>query len=201
MSKPARSTKKENKAKKTLGKSSPTALKSAKKATDSKTRGTVTGKKTSEKKSTDKETSKKKTSSKMGEKAKPGERPRGKEDDYILKELQAEIQSDDEQVALGAVERLSQLRDSRATEILIQGLHDRRQMMRIHVAAQLGERKDPRAVDALIASLDDKSVFVRQTVAGALENIGGAKAKKAVKKIEEEGLLLDELPEGRRLTD
>jgi HEAT repeat protein len=74
-------------------------------------------------------------------------------------------------------------------------------MMRIHVAAQLGERKDPKAVDALIGSLKDESVFVRQTAAGALENIGGAKAKKAVKRIEEEGLLLDELPEGHRLAD
>ena len=186
MSKSARSTKKESKAKKTPGKSNSATPKSAKRATDSKTRGTVTVKK---------------TSSKTAEKAKSKEKPKGKEDDHILKELQAEIQSDDEQVALGAVERLSQLKDSRATGILIQGLHDRRQMMRIHVAAQLGERKDPKAVDALIGSLEDESVFVRQTVAGALENIGGAKAKKAVKRIEEEGLLLDELPEGHRLTD
>ncbi|MCK5390723.1 MAG: HEAT repeat domain-containing protein, partial [Candidatus Thorarchaeota archaeon] len=60
-------------------------------------------------------------------------------------------------------------------------------------------RKDSKAVDALIDALQDESIFVRQTVAGALENIGSAKAKKAVKKAENDNLLLDELPEGRRL--
>jgi len=72
-------------------------------------------------------------------------------------------------------------------------------MVRIHVAAQLGERKDRKAVDALIASLQDESIFMRQTVAGALENIGGTKAKKAITKAEKDGLLLDNLPEGKRL--
>ena len=54
-------------------------------------------------------------------------------------------------------------------------------------------------MDALIDSLSDDSLFVRQTVAGALENIGGTKAKKAISKAEKDGLLLDELPEGKRL--
>lgn len=123
------------------------------------------------------------------------------ETEGILQELETEIKSDDEQVCLGAIERLSRLEDSRATDLLTQGLKDGRQMVRIHIAAQLGERKDPKAVDALIESLEDESVFVRQTAAGALENIGGTKAKKAVTKAEKEGLLLDDLPEGRRLSE
>ena len=56
------------------------------------------------------------------------------------------------------------------------------------------------AIDALVSALRDESLFVRQTVAGALENIGGKKALKAVHDAEIDGLLLDELPEGRRLS-
>jgi len=119
----------------------------------------------------------------------------------MLKELGIEIQSDDEQVSLGAIERLSLLDYPQATQILIEALSDPRYMVRIHAAAQLGERQDKKSVDALIASLSDGSIFVRQTVAGALENIGGVKAKKAVTQAEKEGILLDELPEGRRLIE
>jgi HEAT repeat protein len=72
-------------------------------------------------------------------------------------------------------------------------------MIRIYAAVQLGERQDKAAVDPLIGALHDESLFVRQTVAGALENIGGTKATKAVRKAESEGLLLDELPDGIRL--
>ncbi|MCK5240408.1 MAG: HEAT repeat domain-containing protein, partial [Candidatus Thorarchaeota archaeon] len=64
---------------------------------------------------------------------------------------------------------------------------------------ELGERNDNAAVGALIDALRDESVFVRQTVAGALENIGGSKATEAIKAAEKEGLLLDDLPTGRRL--
>ena len=119
----------------------------------------------------------------------------------ILKELEIELASDDEQVCLGAVDRLGKMKDSKATEILLRGLKDPRHMVRIQVAAQLGERKDRKAVDALIESLHDDSVFVRQTAAGSLENIGVAKGKKAVAQAEKEGILLDTLPEGRRLSD
>ena len=84
---------------------------------------------------------------------------------------------------------------------MMEALKDSRYIVRIHAAAQLGERKDKKSVDALITALKDDSVFVRQTIAGALENIGGTKAKKAVTKAEKDGMLLDELPEGKRLTE
>ncbi len=119
----------------------------------------------------------------------------------MLKELEIEIRSDDEQVSLGAIERLGLLNHPQATQVLIGALSDSRYMIRIHVAAQLGERKDKKSADALIASLSDDSIFVRQAVADALENIGGVKAKKAVTQAEKDGILLDELPEGRRLTE
>jgi HEAT repeat protein len=99
------------------------------------------------------------------------------------------------------VGRLGQMKNPKATEILIHGLKDPRHMVRIHVATQLGERKDRKAVDALIELLHDNSVFVRQTAARALGNIGAPKGKKAVTQAEKEGILLDELPEGRRLTE
>ena len=83
--------------------------------------------------------------------------------------------------------------------MLVQALGDSRYMVRIHVAAQLGERKDKTSVGPLIDALKDESLFVRQTVAGALENIGGKKATDAVKTAESKGMLLDELPEGVRL--
>jgi len=117
----------------------------------------------------------------------------------MLNELETEIHSNDEQVCLGAVDRLGSLKHPDATRVLMVALEDKRYMVRIHAAAQLGERKDKKSIDALVESLNDDSVFVRQTVAGALENIGGAKAKKALSKAEREGLLLDELPEGKRL--
>ena len=117
----------------------------------------------------------------------------------MLDELALEIQNPDEQVALGAVDRIGAISGPTATGLLVVALKDDRYMVRIHVAAELGERKDKAAVGALIDALRDESVFVRQTVAGALENIGGAKAAKAIKTAEKEGLLLDDLPEGRRL--
>lgn len=119
----------------------------------------------------------------------------------MLNELEAETRSSDEQVSLGAIERLGILENPQATQVLIDALSDSRYIVRIHAAAQLGERRDKKSVDALIASLKDDSVFVRQTIAGALENIGGTKAKKAVSKAEDDGLLLDELPEGKRLIE
>ncbi|MBE0527294.1 HEAT repeat domain-containing protein [Candidatus Thorarchaeota archaeon] len=123
----------------------------------------------------------------------------GDQEAAVMKELEIDMHSDDEQVSLGTIGRLGHMKDPKATEVLVLGLKDPRHMVRIHVAAQLGERKDKKAVDALIESLQDESIFVRQTVAGALENIGGTKAKKAVANAEKEGVLLDNLPEGRRL--
>ncbi|MFW9833348.1 MAG: HEAT repeat domain-containing protein [Candidatus Thorarchaeota archaeon] len=158
-------------------------------------------KSTKTKKTSTKKSLKKKETPKKTEKKKPTRKKPSKKDIEMLGELEAEIHSDDEQVCLGAVERLGVLTHPDATRVLIVALADQRYLVRIHAAAQLGERKDKKSVDALIESLNDDSVFVRQTVAGALENIGGTKAKKALSKAEKEGLLLDELPEGKRLED
>lgn len=117
----------------------------------------------------------------------------------VLNDLIAESQSQDEQVSLGAIDRLRSIEDPRATLCLVSCLKDPRYIVRIYAAAQLGERKDVSAVESLIEALHDESVFVRQTVAGALEHIGGERALRAVKKAQTDGLLLDELPEGRRL--
>jgi HEAT repeat protein len=159
--------------------------------------------KTKEKKTTKaKKTPVKKASSKKPKKTvkkKPSKKTPSKKDTEMLRELETEIQSDDEQVCLGAVGLLGVLNHPDATRVLMIALTDPRYMVRIHAAAQLGERKDRKSVDALVESLKDESIFVRQTIAGALENIGGAKAKKAISKAEKEGLLLDELPEGKRL--
>lgn len=122
-----------------------------------------------------------------------------KSDSAELDELAKELQSEDEQVLLGAIDRLGIIEDPKATIILVECLKHPRYMVRIHAAAQLGERKDKKAVDPLIESLDDESIFVRQTAAGALENIGGTKVRKAITAAEEKGLLLDDLPEGKRL--
>ncbi len=116
-----------------------------------------------------------------------------------LDELAAETKSDDEQLVFGAIDRLGEIKDPRATEILIECLKDERMLVRQFAAVQLGERQDTAAVDALIELLYDELQLVRQTAAGALENIGGKKALTAVKKAEEEGLLFDELPEGIKL--
>ena len=117
----------------------------------------------------------------------------------IIDDLAAEVRSDDEQVSLGAIERLGGMDDPRATTQLISFLRDSRYMVRILAAAQLGERRDAAAVEPLIGVLHDESMFVRQTVAGALENIGGEKAIAAVRKAESERLLMDDLPPGKRL--
>jgi len=117
----------------------------------------------------------------------------------VLNDLAAELRSGDEQISLGAIDRLVGIDDPRATMHLASCLKDSRYIVRIYAAAQLGEKRDASAVDALIGTLHDESLFVRQTVAGALEHIGGDKALRAVKKAEAEGLLLDVLPEGRRL--
>ena len=160
-------------------------------------------KKTAPKKKTSasKKTIKKAPVKKAATKKKSTKKPVSADDKAMLQELEVEIQSDDDQVSLGAIERLGVLNHPQATQALIGALSDSRYMVRIHAAAQLGERKDKKSIDALITSLHDDSIFVRQTVAGALENIGGTKAKKAVTQAEKEGLLLDELPEGRRLIE
>ncbi len=172
--------------------------KTTKKApTKKKTPAKKTGKKTPTKKATSR---KEKKPPKKKTRRAPQKKTVSSDIAAMLKELEIEIQSADEQVSLGAIERLGLLDHSLATQILIGAMSDPRYMIRIHVAAQLGERQDKKSVDALIASLSDESIFVRQTIAGALENIGGAKAKKAVTQAEKKGILLDDLPEGRRLT-
>jgi hypothetical protein len=165
--------------------------------TKKKTSAKKTGKKTPTKKSTTRK--EKKPPKKKARKA-PSKKTVS-DNIAMLKELEIEIKSDDEQVSLGAIERLGLLNHPQATRVLIGALSDSRYMIRIHVAVQLGERQDKKSVDALIASFSDDSIFVRQSVAGALENIGGAKAKKAVTQAEKDGILLDELPEGRRLIE
>ncbi|MHA1903262.1 MAG: HEAT repeat domain-containing protein [Candidatus Thorarchaeota archaeon] len=119
----------------------------------------------------------------------------------MMNELELEIQSKDQQVCLGAVERLGVMKGPKATKLLLKVLKDQRFMVRIHAAAQLGERQDKTAVQGLIETLHDESLFVRQTAAGALENIGGVKASRAVSMAEKDGLLLDKLPEGKRLIE
>jgi len=158
-------------------------------------------KKATKKKASSKKASPAKSKPKKTVKKKPTKKGPSKKDREMLVELESEISSEDEQVCLGAIGRLGVLNHPDATRVLTIALADKRYMVRIHAAAQLGERKDKRSVDALIESLDDDSIFVRQTVAGALESIGGAKAKKAISKAEKDGLLLDELPEGKRLGD
>ncbi len=168
--------------------------KSSKPKTKATERKTTKEKKTSGKKEGEKKSAPKKPSKKKSVVKSSMEKER-----EMLGELETEIHSDDEQVCLGAVERLGRLKHPDATRVLIVALEDPRYMVRIHAAAQLGERKDKKSIDALVELLGDDSVFVRQTVAGALENIGGAKAKRALSKAENNGLLLDELPEGKRL--
>lgn len=158
-------------------------------------------KETATKKAPTKKTSRAKSKPKKTVRKKPSKKAPSKKDQEMLIELENEIKSEDEQVCLGVIGRLGVLNHPDATRVLIIALADQRYMVRIHAAAQLGERKDKKSVDALVASLKDDSIFVRQTVAGALESIGGAKAKKAISKAEKDGLLLDELPEGKRLGD
>ena len=193
----SKSSKTAKKGSKAIAKPKPKPSKTAKPKTKKKP---VAKKKAPEKKTPSKKEApaKKKSPTKTTSKPK-SKTPVSKQNAAVLKELEADMYSDDEQVSLGSIGRLGQMKDPKATEVLILGLKDPRHMVRIHVAAQLGERKDKKAVDALIESLQDESVFVRQTVAGALENIGGTKAKKAVTNAEKEGILLDNLPEGRRL--
>jgi HEAT repeat protein len=118
---------------------------------------------------------------------------------YVLNDLLAESQSTDEQMSLNAIDRLGRMEGARATECLISCLKDPRFIVRIYAAAQLGDRRDVSAVNPLIEALHDESVFVRQTVAGALGHIGGEIAVRAVKEAESQGLLLNDLPEGKRL--
>jgi HEAT repeat protein len=175
--------------KSSVSKKSSAKPKGEKRSSAPKSKGKDTGKKASTKKPKPKKTTRKKSSLQAA----------SKRDSEMLHELEKEVHSKDEQVCLGAVERLGSLKHPDATRILTIALADPRYMVRIHAAAQLGERKDKKSVDALINLLNDNSVFIRQTAAGALENIGGAKARKAISKAEKEGKLLDELPEGKRL--
>jgi hypothetical protein len=198
-----------------LSKTSKKKKSTKKKTSSAKTKSKKTTKKTkaaTKKKPAAKETSAKKKPAKKEKKAPPKKKKTSAKKkrtqkvissdvSAMLHELEVEIKSDDEQVSLGAIERLGVLKSPQATQVLIIALSDSRYIVRMHAAAQLGERQDKKSVDALIASLNDESVFVRQTIAGALENIGGTKAKKAVTKAEKDGLLLDELPEGKRLTE
>ncbi|NHI83542.1 MAG: HEAT repeat domain-containing protein [Candidatus Thorarchaeota archaeon] len=166
--------------------------KGTKKTSDKGTTKSTTKKKQLKTKAERKTTTKKPPVKKKTE-AKP------KKTHSLADELAKEIHSEDEQVSLGAIDALGKVKDPSATQYLIGCLNDSRYLVRIYAAIQLGERKDKKAVDSLIKALDDESLFVRQTIAGALENIGGEKATAAVKAAEERGLLLDELPEGKKL--
>lgn len=201
MSKTSKTSKKRTTAKKksTNVKKSAAKSKAKKKTIKPQAKAKTPAKKTTTKKAPSKKASPAKPKSKKAGKKKPTKKAPSKKDREMLSELEIEIKNEDEQVCLGAVERLGILNHPNATRVLIIALADPRYMIRIHVVAQLGERKDKKSVDALIAALNDDSIFVRQTVAGALESIGGAKAKKAISKAEKDGLLLDELPEGKRL--
>ncbi|MBD3405871.1 MAG: hypothetical protein GF411_07055 [Candidatus Lokiarchaeota archaeon] len=119
--------------------------------------------------------------------------------EQIIDELIIELQSADQQIALGAVDQLARIEGPLATECLVDCLEDKRYMVRLQAAMKLGERGDKSAVDGLIKSLSDESLFVRQTSAGALDTIGGAKATKAIRKAEEDGLLMGDLPKGKKL--
>ena len=184
--------------KKTTSKKAAAKPAAKKKATKPKAK-TTTKKTTKTQKTPSKKASPKKSTPKKTVKKKPTKKAPSKKDSEMLHELEKEIKSEDEQVCLGAIGRLGILNHPDATRVLIIALEDPRYMVRIHAVAQLGERKDKKSVDALITMFKDDSIFVRQTVAGALENIGGTKAKKAISKAEKDGLLLDELPEGKRL--
>ena len=151
MSKTSKTSKKATASKKTTG-AKKSAAKTKKKASKPKPKKKKAAKKTSPKKTV---------------KKKPAKKAPSKRDREMLSELETEIKSDDEQVCLGAVERLGVLKHPDATQVLIIALADPRYMVRIHAAAQLGERKDKKSVDALVESLKDESIFVRQTVAGA----------------------------------
>lgn len=186
---------------KTSDKSKKTRKSKAKKGTAKAGKSTKKAKAKKPPAKTKKTTATKKTTTK---KAKPSRKKKSTKQSaaritQMIDELLLEIRSEDEQISLGAVDRLGQTEDPRATSHLIECLDDSRYMIRIYAAVQLGERQDKSAVDPLIGALHDESLFVRQTVAGALENIGGSKALKAVRKAESEGLLLDDLPEGIRL--
>jgi hypothetical protein len=119
--------------------------------------------------------------------------------DQMIQDYLLELQSADQQVALGAVDGLANINHPQATTYLIDCLNDPRYMIRLQAALKLGERGDKSAVDILIAALRNDSLFVRQTAAGALESIGGKKAAKAIKEAEADGLLLSELNDGRKL--
>jgi len=119
--------------------------------------------------------------------------------DSEIEDLVKELRSEDQQVALGAIDRLGKIEDKKATKHLMSCLEDSRYMVRMFAAVQLGERRGERVVEALIEALHDDSLFVRQTVAGALENIGSKKGLDAIADAEDEGILLNELPEGKRL--
>lgn len=201
MSKKSENSKKAAKPKKSsVSKSSTAKPKGKKKGSVPKSKEKAAGKKASSTpKAPSKKTSTKKPEPKKTTRKKSSLQATSKKDSEMLHELEKEIHSKDEQVCLGAVGRLGSLKHPDATRILTIALVDPRYMIRIHAAAQLGERKDKKSVDALINLLNDDSVFVRQTAAGALQNIGGVKARKAISKAEKEGKLLDELPEGKRL--
>ncbi len=120
-------------------------------------------------------------------------------DTSVFDEYAADIKSQDQQVCFNAIDRLGRTASPRATDLLTDCLKDPRYLVRLSAAAQLGERRDPRATEPLAEILRDESLFVRQTAARALVNIGVPKAMEAVKRAESEGLLLDQLPEGKRL--
>ena len=70
-----------------------------------------------------------------------------------------------------AATALGQLHDSRATEALIELLHEPEPEIRAAAARALGAIKDPRAVEALVAAAPDPEYEVREAAIQALEGL------------------------------
>ena len=78
---------------------------------------------------------------------------------------------DDAGTRAGAAAALGQLHDSRATEPLIELLHEPEPEIRAAAARALGAIKDPRAVEALVAAAPDPEYEVREAAIQALEGL------------------------------
>jgi len=89
----------------------------------------------------------------------------------------ASLKDDTLRARIWAIERLGQLRDSRAIELLMAALKDSYlHMVRSKAAEGLGLLGDARAVEPLIAALRDQEEIVRRGAAEALGKLGDARA-------------------------
>jgi HEAT repeat protein len=78
---------------------------------------------------------------------------------------------DDAGTRAAAAAALGQLHDSRATEALLELLHEPEPEIRAAAARALGAIKDPRAVEALVAAAPDPEYQVREAAMQALEGL------------------------------